>query len=295
MKFERMKKNYLNILAMIALLAITACSEDNPAPELTQLSEIDDATAEAYADYVEGDVNELVIDLMDGIRLERSGGEAATDQPRYRPFGGKFTCGVIEIDLNAQEIMIDFGEGCESADGVTRSGKIFISYSDKRHIPGAVITTTFENYVVNNIGIDGTRTLRNVSNATERQRAFEITIEGGQITFPDGSTRTFAGTRTRTWSIEESSDEVTLTVTGSMSGVNRNGAQFVNSIDEPLVYKKSCRQVGTKVAISGVRSLTRNDQTLMIDYGDGACDNVVVITKPNGETQEIVIEGRRRG
>ena len=289
---NRMKKNFLKLIALFLVFTFSACNDNDPIPEVVE-SEIDDATAEAYVDYAEDDVNELVIDLMDDIRLGEAGGQAANGQNRFRPFAGRVSCADITINLDEKSITLDFGEGCENADGITRSGKIMISFTDPRHVAGAVITTTFEDYMVNDIGIEGTRTLTNISDGTERQRAFEVTIENGRITFPDGSFRTFEGSRERVWDFDESSREVTLTVTGTMSGINRNGEDFINDITEALVYKNSCRRVGTKVAISGERSLARAGLTYLINYGEGECDNAVTVTLPNGEVIDILVEGRR--
>lgn len=289
---NRMKKNFLKWMALSLILIISACSENDPAPQVIE-SEIDDATAEAYVDYAEDDVNEMVIDLMDDIRLGEAGGQAANGNNRFRPFVGKISCADISINLDEKSITLDFGEGCESADGVTRSGIIMISFTDARHVAGAVITTTFENYQVNDISIEGTRTLTNISDGTERQRAFEITIENGKVVFPDDSYRTFSGTRTRIWDFDETSREVTLTVTGEKSGINRNSEEFVNTITEALVFKNSCRRVGTKVAVSGERSISRAASTYTINYGEGECDNEVTVTLPNGDVIEVIIEGRR--
>ena len=280
-------------MAIAIFATLLACDENSPNPEVTE-NEIDDVTAEAYADFAEDDVNELVIDLMDDIRFGSTTGEVANDNNRFRPFAGKISCAEISISLANKEIIIDFGEGCESSDGLVRSGKVIINFTDARHVSGAVITTTFENFIVNDIGVEGSRTLTNISDGTEGQRAFEINIENGKITFPDETFRTISGTKTRVWDIDESSREVTLTVSGSVEGVNRNGEPYQHTITEDLIYKKSCRRVGAKVAVSGIRNITKAGLTYIIDYGNGDCDNIATLTLPTGEVIEISVE-RRRG
>lgn len=289
-KMNGMKKNLYQLIALGFLILFTSCEETSIAPEENVIA-MDDVTAEAFIDYAEEDINELVIDLMDDIRTGAITGQAANDRKRFRPFAGKYSC--AEITKTDGLVTIDFGEGCENADGVVRSGMIVISYTDARHVSGAQITTTFDNFTVIGIVVEGTRTLTNISNGTERQRAFEVSIEDGKITFPDETYRTFAGSKTRTWSFDESSEEVVLSVSGGMNGINRSGESFYNEITEELIYKKSCRQVGTKIPVSGIRMLTKNDAVFVLDYGDGSCDNVALLTLPNGEVKEV--SPKRRG
>lgn len=289
-----MKKNFLNLLALASILILNACSEDVTNPNDIE-SQIDDATAEAYTDFAEDDVNEMVIDLLDDLRFDEIRGAANSESKRFRPFAGRRSCAEIDLDITNGSLILDFGEGCESADGVTRSGKIIISFTDARHVAGAVIITTFENYMVNGNQVEGTRTLTNISNETEGQRAFEIKTENGKITFEDGTFRSFSGSKTKVWELEESTEEVTLTVTGGSSGTNREGDEFSKTITEPIIFKRSCRTAGVKVAVSGERTLVKSDDTYIINYGDGTCDNVVTVTLPNGEVEEITIERKRRG
>lgn len=288
-----MKKTFLNLALLTAILLVNACTDDSS--ELIQISnEMDDATAEAYVDFVEDDVNELTIDLMDDLRLNQVGGVANTGNERFRPFAGRLTCADIALNIDQGTLVIDFGEGCTSSDGITRSGKINISFTDARHVAGAVITTTFEDFEVNGNKVEGIRTLTNISDGTESQRAFEVGVENGKITFEDGSARTFGGTRTKVWDIEETTREVTLTVTEDIAGTNRNGIAFSKTTSIPVVFKRSCKAVGVKVAIAGERTLTKNTDTVVINYGEGECDNIVHITRPNGEVIEISV-ARRRG
>ncbi len=273
-----------------ALLLISACSEENAStPEMVVL---DEATAEAVVDFTNDDIDNIVLNNMAAI-LKGGRGEANGTE-NFNSYWGRDTCAEVTHDEDAQTITINFGEGCTSGDDITRSGAITINYTDRRNVAGAVITTTFENYFVNGNQVEGTRVLENISDGTSNQRAFRVTVTGGQITFEDGTTRTFQGTRTRTHTLEETSRELTVTVTGSRSGTNREGTAFSMEITSPLVFTYSCRQVGVRVAVSGNRELTRDGATLGIDYGDGTCDNEVTITSSDGSTEVVQVRNRRR-
>ena len=275
---------------MAAVLILSACSEDTDlAPETVEL---DEATAEAVVDFTNDDIDNIVLNNMDG--LLRRNGSVVNSTENFNPYGGRDTCAEVTHDETSQTITIDFGEGCSNGDDIVRSGQIIINYTDRRNVAGAVITTTFNDYFVNGNQVEGTRTLTNISDGTPNQRAFRVTVEGGVITFEDGTTRTFQGTRTRTHSLEETSRELTVTVEGSRSGTNRAGNSFSMTITEALVFKHSCRQVGVRVAIQGIRELVRNGETTQIDYGDGTCDNLVTVTRPDGTTETIEVTNRRR-
>ena len=285
------KKLKWSALLLSVLLITGACNEEgDPVIDDTTLDEI---TSEAMVEFAMEDAENIALDNMDAL-LSGGNSSAADFNGRFNPYGGRTDCATVTRDEVAQTITIDFGDGCSNGDGIERSGIIHISYTDRRNEPGAVITTTFDNFQVNGNQIEGTRTLTNISDDTPNQRAFQVTVEGGQITFEDGTSRTFESSKVRTHAIEESSNELTVTVEGTQSGVNREGISYSMSITEPLTYTNSCRQVGVRVAVSGTREITRDGETTTIDYGDGACDNLATVTRPDGIVEEVTITHRRR-
>lgn len=284
-----MKNEFLGLALLTMFFSLASC--ENEGDSAPALEDLDEATSEAIIDYVNDDVDNIVIENLDQIR---TGGIEANLGERLVVFNGRTGCAEVTHDEESQTITIDYGEGCINDDDIERSGKILINYTDRRNVQGAVITTTFEDFFVNGNQVEGTRTLTNVSNGSDTQRAFNIVIAGGKITFEDGTSRIFSGNRTRVWTFEPTSDEVTLTVTGSSSGTTRDGVTFSKQIVEPLIFKNSCRQVGVRLAVEGMRSITRDGQTLTIDYGDGTCDNLVEITRADGTVETVEVENRRR-
>ena len=286
---KMMKKTFFASLFFTVLLLVNACSNEEGTPD--SVVDLDDVTAEAISDFVNDDVDNIVLDNIDD--LGRVSGESSDNQS-FSPFSDRAGCAVKTHDETAQEIVIDFGDGCIGNDDIERSGKIIINYTDRRRISGAVITTTFEEFYVNGNKVEGTRVLTNISGESDAQRSFSIVITNGRIVFEDGSVRTFEANRTRTWAIESTSREVTLTITGSSSGTRRNGNAFSMEITDPIVFTNSCRQVGVKVAVQGVRSMILAGETRTINYGDGTCDNLVTVTQPDGTVEEIEIKNRRK-
>ncbi len=287
----RREKKTICTLLVSAMLILSACSDD--ADTAAEAIVLDEATTAAVVDFTNDDIDNIVLNNLDALNIRVGAGEANNGRG-FNPYGGRDSCAEITHDETNQTITVDFGEGCTSGDELERSGQMIISYTDRRNVAGAVITTTFNDFRVNGNLIEGTRTLTNISDGTLNQRAFRVTVENGKITFEDGTTRTFQGTRTRTHTLEETSQELTITVEGSRSGTNRAGVAFSMEITTPLTFTYSCRQVGVRVAVSGVRELTRDGATTTIDYGNGTCDNEVTITRPDGSTEILEVRNRRR-
>lgn len=64
------------------------------------------------------------------------------------------------------------------------------------------------------------------------------------------------------------------TVTGSLSGVTRDGSTFTAEITSPIVYDFSCSM---KVPVSGTITLTVAGVESTIDYGNGSCNRKYTI------------------
>ncbi|MEQ9302521.1 MAG: hypothetical protein RJQ14_01295, partial [Marinoscillum sp.] len=178
--------------------------------------------------------------------------------------------------------------------GTLRSGIIRIAYNELRNVPGAYRILTFENFFVDSIGVEGTRTLTNTSEeADSLSRAFEVTLEDGKLTFPDETTITRDATHERTSYITEDRTDAYSTLTGEASGTLRDESDYSVTIIEELVFKIGCRADRIVIPVSGVKEIIAGDNQIIIDYGDGTCDNLVDITV-NGETTTREIEPRGR-
>lgn len=75
--------------------------------------------------------------------------------------------------------------------------------------------------------------------------------------------------------------EYTKTITGSWN-TTINDDSFAIIVDVPLVFVSSCFY-----SVSGVLTITENDKTSSVDYGNGECDNLAILTLPNWTTQDI--------
>lgn len=265
---------------MIGLLAfVAACSDDESSSPATVDVASESAIDEAF--------EEIDVITEAGMTIENANGRTAEDDETL-------VCSTVTRDPDNNMITIDFGDGCEGRGGRVRSGKIIITYSDRRYIPGASRTVTFENFFIDGAQIEGTRTMANVSASENDNPRFNITLVGGRVTFEDGSTATREANHTRTWMRSGSplTDESTLE--GSASGVDRDGNTYSITITSPLVYKRACHAERVFIPVQGVQEILKGDNTGSIDYGDGTCDNIVTVTV-NGVTETKEIQGLRIG
>jgi hypothetical protein len=173
-------------------------------------------------------------------------------------------------------IVIDFGNGCTSVDGVSRAGKINITLSDSVHHPGATAVMTFNNYSTVGYKVEGTITWTNTS--TPNGVSWTRQITNGKVTEPlSGYYWTTEGTKNVTQTAGANTplnllDDV-YSVTGSHTVTNPAGKTRTVTILEALEKKTTCHNVS-----KGKMKIQAQTHFAVLDYGDGTCDNVAIIT-----------------
>jgi hypothetical protein len=181
-------------------------------------------------------------------------------------------------------ITVDFGTGCQRPSGRVLKGKLIINQSAGMLTPGAVRTTTHEDFFVDDVQVEGTRTWTN-DGLVNGLLSFTKTVTDMQLTYADGSTTTWDGQRTHV--LAEGGTTLTWLddrwqISGSTTGTTRNGLGFTATITEPLVKRAACRWIS-----AGVITYTRNQRTFTLNFGDGTCDQFAILTGPNGNSMSI--------
>jgi len=296
MKKEKMK--FLRLLVPVLagiLLITTSCSDDeegiaNEFQDGINETDVLNAESETVVETTFEDVDVVTEAGMDNLDLIRANG-----RPGIRNRDEVLDCANLDFDTLNQMITIDFGDGCEGPGGRIRSGKVIIEYDGRRFEPGSFRIVSFDNYFIDGVKVEGVRTITNVSESQLENVSFEITLEGGKLTFEDSSTVTRDVRRVRTWIRAENplQDETVISILDAR-GTNIDGTSYEVTLLEPLVYKRQCQLGGDFIAVEGIKEITINDDSpISMDYGDGSCDNFVDITK-DGETTTVEINPRRR-
>lgn len=279
-----------SLLSLVFMAGLSSCQEEDSILGSTltlddglELS-VDEADIEATFEEIE--------EIALGVEEEVGDPERRQAAPPIE----LWRCAEISRDTAAKTLTVDFGEGCEGEDGRVRKGKILITYTRRLHIPGAVRSTEFIGYSVDSVEVEGKRTLTNITESAEDYFTLESKLEGGKITWPDGTFATRESNRTRTWLRARNPIQDEFQVTGSVEGVNRKGVAYSVSIEEALIYKRLCRRSRIFMPVAGTKMFSHSERgELEVNYGEGDCDTLVTLTVGE-ESREVDIreEWRKR-
>ncbi len=198
----------------------------------------------------------------------------------------KTPCSVIithDTTSSPKVLTVDYGStNCDCNDGKRRRGKIITTYTGAYIMPGTVITHSTDNYYVNDIKIDGTKTVTNMGLNGSNQPYFNVQIDG-LVTLTSGTTVDYTSTRTRTWVSGFSTLMYRLDdeydITGTANAVYSSGGGYSANTTAPLRIK-----VGCGFPTQGIIDLTPvSKPTRTINYGNGVCDTQFTVTV-NGNT-----------
>lgn len=198
--------------------------------------------------------------------------------PQGCSFSGKQFPGYDSLLATIVKTEVDFGSGVtfrKDTVEITRAGKIVID----RTIDGATITetTTFDNYTVNGIRIEGTKTRISSYDEESGSGSSATSVANGKITLTDGTVATWISERSRV------TDAAAGTVTTDVSSsVTANGTIiYSHNTTSPLVEDLACdgRRPGP---VSGVVETVYRTDNISIDFGNGSCSNRTITITVNG-------------
>ena len=264
-----MKKTILFFALLFAgVLAFNACKKSDDANDSDIAASEDIATAEDFSEE---------IDFAADVAIEERGGPSA--------------CPVVTLAQPwgtwPNTITIDYGTvGCDGPNGNhLLKGKIIIEQSADMFTAGAVRTKTFENFFIDDVQVEGTKSWTNNGKDAAGNWSYTKVATDMKLSFPDGTSATWDHTHTSTLI----NGGATLThwdnvwsTTGNTTGTNRNGVAVSSTITEPLIKKAVCRWVS-----EGVIEFTRAGNVSTLDFGDGTCDRFGTLTTANGKTFTI--------
>ncbi len=196
----------------------------------------------------------------------------------FRWIDSTSTIKIYELDFGPLGTTEPKGKLC--GDGRYRAGKVLISFSSPYKNVGAVATvkTTSSDLFYSGDGSNMTQIVTDITIKRTAVYSFEITVNSGQLLFSDGKTASFQGVRnvTKTSGMTTSGvwgDE--YEVTGSGSGVNREGDNYTWNITTPLLKRM---QLGcARTFVKGIISVKNVDAGRSLDvdfdpYNNAACD-----------------------
>jgi len=261
------------------LLLTTSCKRDSDASPDEDITSAEDRSEANIETAVSADAAQMAGPTSPDV----SGSAYATaDADFHARFGA---CATRTYDYSARTLTIDFGPtNCPCPDGRLRRGKILVQFTTDglTRRAGAVVTRV--GYFVNDNQHTATRTFTDTGSGS-----FTVAVTGASIIKADGGgihswTANWTFTRTAGFGTPQVSDDV-YSVTGSANGTNRKGQEYTTTIDKPLVKSATCLKYYTSGSVNITNSKGR---TMVLDYGNGACDNTATVTV-NGRTKTITL------
>lgn len=265
-------KNYLVAFAAISIAAgFSSCkknSSDSSATELQATTELsgDQAVSDNLNSDAEYVLNEAAVD-------NDFAGSRTTSVTQTM---NVLSCATVTVTPGfPKTISIDFGAGCTSTNGVTRSGKINVTLSDSLRKSGSIAVMTFDNYIVSGYKKEGTITWTNTSQ--NGIKSWTRNDANGKVTAPDGHYWVHSGTQTVVQT-EGSSTPLNLlddvfSTTGSATVTNSAGTSRTSTIVLPLEKKVICENID-----SGTIKIQGPSHYATIDFGDGTCDRLATVS-----------------
>ncbi|HSV75811.1 MAG TPA: hypothetical protein VLH37_02155 [Bacteroidales bacterium] len=277
-----MKRKSLSLLCVVALvLGFSSCQKEDTMDQKIALAE-DEAISDSYFSQAIAETDDLgdVAMVFENLPVDITAKTAGTS-PVAPPVSGSRVVTVTPEVGFPKTITITFTDW-KVGERPAKNGVIQIVITGPMHRAGTSRTITFQNFTIGGNLMEGTKTITNVDGIT-----VTITLRGGKITFQDGTFITREVSRTRKWIAGILTprfiwdDE--FQIEGTVSGVNRRGEQYSVVITKPLIRRMACLWL-----VEGTVTIRRGDRSLVLDYGNGTCDDLATITA-NGETREITL------
>ena len=270
-------------LMMMAAMAVVSCNKEE-SPALVQEEENFDV-----AELKASDETELISDEIISIGEDvYSSDEISETSKSFYTSDYLPDCVTITtvITSTSKEKTIDFGEGCELPNGNILSGIIYLGYLKDMDMATKTLSLSLENFTFNGVAVEGSASIERMR-ANENGNPQSDAVGNFSAEWPDGATASFTGNRTREWIEGYGSgfwgDNVFL-ISGTKTYTGKLGNVFMKETITPLRREWACRFI-----VSGILEISRNEATASLDFGDGSCDALAMLTYPDGSTEEIFL------
>jgi hypothetical protein len=277
-----MKTQKFTGLVLAAGLLLAGCSGDRE--ELLGSDLSSDAKTSAQIDVITDDVANII---EDQYNQQSSTGRSAMDAQDAAPFLPDCATVTTVASGNSWQRTVDFGTtGCTMNNGNILKGKIIINGNTNFEQQSQTINYTFQNFYHNNRHVEGNRHVVRVLENSNGNPESNITLDMA-VTFPNGVVITREGNRVREWTAGVNTPFIALdneySVTGSWVTTFPNATQNT-VVSTPLVVKLACPNI-----VQGILTITRNSNTIILNYGSGACDNQATLSINGGNATTITL------
>lgn len=284
----------LKSLLFLSVIGFVACEKDNTNADDLGLLQGDSISTEAVIEETESVLDDIVMYSESAFGVENVSSKSSSDKNaeinKHGRSGFFKDCAEITIEEtdNTTTKTITFTGECEDRNGNIITGtitKVKSVLDDSKEK-----TVTIDDLSINGYVVNGTKTYMyiasNQNGNPEMNGSVDISVETEDGTKTKVGSRTVeitAGGDTDTWQDDEK------TITGSFIYTNANEDTFSAEITTALVKPAECRYI-----VSGIKAYTKNQETTVLDYGDGTCDNIATKTTADGTVTEIRLGKKRK-
>lgn len=282
-----MKTNYVKyVLALLIAAIFVACDDEQLEPKEELLAT--DNTEELVKFKTEID-NITFNRFSNGLKNEDLNGRRAGKHRFSHFFKDRKeaqrvaeiwdTCALITIKENEDgtyTVILDFGDGCEEADG--RYLKGIVAFTGYETDSSGAFQIGFEDFSERNPDeeIDNDFTLSGwyhgawTANPSEDFKYAEGFSEVFELNYENGDQEKFAAEG------EFFANDFGIAVTKhNFQGTNAEGDIYSGVTVDPLIYDFSCTE--SYIYTKGAEVYNFNGESAAVDFGDGSCDNILTI------------------
>ena len=288
-----MKSDLLKFTLILSFLFILpSCKEndeDGGINDLNQLAALfqDQIATHVMAEFIDDDLEKIVLARLYSLNENHRGIVETHPVTGINPFIGRATCAGISIDIDNNQVVVDYGSGCESTDGIFRAGKITIDFENEQNEVWADITVTLDNYSVERIGVEGQRVMTNSTNTASPYIDVQSEIASGILTFEDNTIYQYSSTRTLSYIQSQSNNEsFFFQVDFRKTGSDRANRQFELQTTHALTYSSDCQASNVRQPGSGRVQFNPTSGFESFQFGQSStnvvCIKEVLLTQLNG-------------
>ncbi len=291
-----MKKRIYNVffqslgLSLFILILAVSCDTNDGISEFESSSTLQTETADILEiQSLEENLDDMIESLsfdMDQVDLLKNNNSKLYISPHQIP-----ECATISASItnNTINLILDFGEGCKTEFDNVLTGKIHITINNYSEENKRVIEQSFENFTFDDRQIEGTISKERIKRMNDSP-PYSLIQKDLKIIWKNDSFSSIKSDRKREWIQGFDnliwSDNVYL-ITGSSTITKKNGVSKTVLITEALRREAFCKNI-----VSGKLEISRGENSSFLDYGDGECDNLAILTI--GDVQTIIELKRRR-
>ena len=191
--------------------------------------------------------------------------------------------------------VIDFGEGITDAKGVTKSGKVIITYYNAAAVVNGKFTqTTYSNYFVNGVHIEGSIQVNKIKN----KKGQDVYVHTIQKTISDANGNVKDYHCNARWTVINwqnginNAYKITSHTIGKETYNGIEASHFQTDVDEatPVIKPFTCKRVqGGLTAKIHLAQGNPNDLVEYLDFGNGDCDDIATLSVNGGTAQEVTL------